>query len=342
MQARGLVSLFPIEKLSLIGVVAVIRKLPTVLRLIRQTVTAALALKPDIVVAIDSPDFTLRVAQRVRAADPRIRIIDYVSPSVWAWRPGRAKSMRRYVDHILALLPFEPEAHIRLGGPVCTYVGHPLTEQMASLRPSAEEQDRRRAAPPILLVLPGSRRSEIGHHLAIFGETLRQLRRGGQAFEAVLPTMPHLLEAVEKGIAAWPVKPRIVVGEEGKRAAFRVARAALAKSGTVTLELALAGVPMVGAYRMGAFESAVGKFVIRVRSVILANLVAEENVVPEFILRECTVENLKPALQEIMADTPARQRQLDVFGKLDSIMGIGGRSPSEKAADIILKELKAT
>ena len=154
---------------------------------------------PDILVIIDSPDFTHRVAKRVRARDAWIPIVDYVSPSVWAWRPGRARAMRTYVDHVLALLPFEPEAYRRLHGPPCSYVGHPLTEQLTSLRPNADEARRRDAPPPVLLVLPGSRRSEIRHHMADFGETLGRLAEQGVAFEPVLPTMPHLQEAVAEG-----------------------------------------------------------------------------------------------------------------------------------------------
>src|SRR6185295_4826582 len=141
----------------------------------KQTAAAVTGAAPDILVIIDSPDFTHRVARRVRARDPRIPIVDYVSPSVWAWRPGRARAMLTYVDHVLALLPFEPEAYQRLRGPPCSYVGHPLTEQLASLRPNPEERQRREAAPPVLLVLPGSRRSEIRHHMAVFGQTLARL-----------------------------------------------------------------------------------------------------------------------------------------------------------------------
>ena len=160
--------------------------------------------------------------------------------------------MLTYIDHVLALLPFEPEAYRRLRGPPCSYVGHPLTEQLASLRPGAEERQRRDEAPPVLLVLPGSRRSEIRHHMAVFGQALGRLRDEGVAFELILPTMPHLQEAVAEALKSWPVQPRVVIGEQEKRAAFRIAHAALAKSGTVTLELALSGVPMVTAYRTGA------------------------------------------------------------------------------------------
>jgi lipid-A-disaccharide synthase len=177
MTREGLAPLFPIEELSIMGFAAVIKQLPKILRLIRRTVDAVIATSPDILVIIDSPDFTLRVARRVRARDASIPIVDYVSPTVWAWRPGRARAMLRYIDHVLALLPFEPEAYQRLHGPPCSYIGHPLIEQLASLRPNVEEQARREAEPPVLLVLPGSRRGEIRHHLALFGAALAKLGR---------------------------------------------------------------------------------------------------------------------------------------------------------------------
>ncbi|THD53482.1 MAG: lipid-A-disaccharide synthase [Bradyrhizobium sp.] len=340
MAREGLVSLFPIEDLSIIGLAAVIKQLPKVLRLIRETAAAAIRAQPDILVIIDSPDFTHRVARRVRARDPSIPIIDYVSPSVWAWRPGRARAMCAYVDHVLALLPFEPEEYRKLQGPLCSYVGHPLTEQLSTLRPGAEEQKRRDAAPPVLLVLPGSRRSEIRHHMAVFGETLDRLQAEGVAFEPILPTMPHLQEAVTEALKGWKVVPRVVIGEQEKRAAFRIAHAALAKSGTVTLELALAGVPMVTAYKAGALEARIVRSLLQVNSVILANLVIGENVVPEFIQQNCTPEKLAPALSETLTDSSLRRRQLAAFAKLDDIMSTGNVSPSVRAADIVLATLR--
>jgi lipid-A-disaccharide synthase len=310
------------------------------LRKIRETAEAVIQASPDILVIIDSPDFTHRVARRVRARDPAIPIIDYVSPSVWAWRPGRARAMCAYVDHVLALLPFEPEAYRRLRGPPCSYVGHPLTEQIATLRPGADEQQRREAPPPVLLVLPGSRRSEVKHHMAVFGATLGLLQAEGVAFELILPTMPHLAEAVREGAANWPVQPRIVIGEQEKRAAFRIARAALAKSGTVTLELALAGVPMVTAYRTGAIEAWILLRVINVSSVILANLVVGENVVPEFLQRDCTPQKLSRALRDVLDESPLRRRQVEAFAKLEAIMSTGGQTPSTRAADIVLAAMR--
>jgi len=344
MAREGLTSLFPIEELSILGLAAVVRQLPKILRLIRDTASAVTDAPTDILVIIDSPDFTHRVARRVRARDPSIPIVDYVSPSVWAWRPGRARAMCRYIDHVLALLPFEPEAYQRLRGPPCSYIGHPLIEQLGSLRPNAEEQARRDAEPPVLLVLPGSRRSEIRHHMAIFGEALGRLRTEGVAFELLLPTMPHLLEAVREGVTRWQtdwqIEPRIVVGEQEKRAAFRIARAALAKSGTVTLELALSGVPMVAAYRAGRAEAFIVLRAITVPTVILANLVIGANVVPEFVQNDCTPEKLANALRDVLVDSEMRRRQLEAFAKIDAIMSTGSASPSVRAADIVLATMR--
>jgi lipid-A-disaccharide synthase len=340
MAREGLASLFPIEELSIMGLAAVVKQLPKILRLIRETATAVTEASPDIFVIIDSPDFTHRVARRVRARDPSIPIIDYVSPSVWAWRPGRARAMVRYVDHVLALLPFEPEAYRRLRGPPCSYVGHPLIEQIGQLRPGADEQVRRDAQPPVLLVLPGSRRSEINHHVAVFGETLGLLHAQDEAFELILPTMPHLQDAVAQAVKSWPVQPRVVVGDKEKRAAFRIAHAAFVKSGTATLELAIAGVPMVAAYKVGAVEAAIMRRAIRTSSVILANLVIGENVVPEFIQEDCTPQRLLPALREILTDSPLRRRQLEAFARLDAIMSTGNQPPSVRAADIVLATLR--
>ena len=339
MAREGLTSLFPIERLSIMGLSAVVLQLPKLLRLIRQTTDAVIAAAPDILVIIDSPDFTHRVARKVRSQNRSIPIVDYVSPTVWAWRPGRARAMVSYVDHVLALLPFEPAAYERLRGPPCSYVGHPLTEQVGLLRPNADELARRNAEPPVLLVLPGSRRGEVRRHMAVFGETLARLQAEGVAFDAVLPTMPHLEACVRDGVKSWKIEPRIVIGEQDKRAAFRIARAALAKSGTVTLELAIAGVPTVAAYRVGGIEAAVLMRLISVHTVILANLVLGENVMPEFLQTDCTPDNLARALRPLLADTPERARQLDAFGKLDAVMSTG-KTPSICAADIVLATMR--
>jgi lipid-A-disaccharide synthase len=336
MAAAGLESLFPIEEVTAIGLAAIPTRLAKILRRIRQTAAAVVAARPDVLVIIDSPDFTHRVARRVRVAAPAIPVVDYVSPSVWAWRPGRARAMRAYVDHVLAILPFEPAVHRKLGGPPTTYVGHPLAEQVKGLRPDAAEFLRRQADPPVVLVLPGSRPAEIRRLLGPFGAALELVRHRAGNIEVLLPTIPAVLEQVRNATANWPVAPRVIADPEQKLRAFRIARAALAASGTVTLELALAAVPTVAAYRVAGWEATVARRLIRVPSVILANLVLGENIVPELLQEDCVPERLAAALVPLLADGPERRRQLEAFGRLDEIMEIATAQPSRRAAEIVL------
>jgi lipid-A-disaccharide synthase len=339
MAAAGIASPFSIGELSLFGVLAIPRRLPGILRRMRETADAIVAARPDALVIIDGPEFTHRVARRVRARAPAIPILDYVSPSVWAWRPGRARAMRAYIDCVLAILPFEPAAHVRLGGPPCLYVGHPVIERIAELRPDAQEAERRRTGPPLVLVLPGSRASEIRRLLTIFGTAIERL--GGSAagpLELALPTVPHLEAQIRQETAGWAAAPRVVVDPAEKWAAFRRARAALAASGTVTLELALSGVPTVAAYRLPLIEEIILRLArpqMGLHSVILANLVLGENVVPEFLQRDCTPDRLAQALLPLLSETPLRSRQTEAFRRLDEIMALG-TAPSGKAAAIVL------
>jgi lipid-A-disaccharide synthase len=336
MAAAGVVSPFPLGDLAIIGFSAILGSLPKILRRIREAADAVVAAKPDVLVIIDSPEFTHRVARRVRKIAPHIPIVDYVCPSVWAWRPGRARAMRAYVDHVLALLPFEPAAMQRLGGPPTTFVGHPLSERIDSLRPNAEEARRRMSDPPVLLVLPGSRSGEIRRLSGVFGEAVGLLAQRVGPLDVVVPAIPRLADAVKAATASWAVPVRIVTSPEDKDAAFRIARAALSKSGTSTLELALAGVPMAAAYQVSFLEEMIGRAFIHVKSYILANLVLGENVVPEFLQHFCNPENLANALAPLMTDTPERRRQTEAFAGLDRIMAVGTAFPSERAADVIL------
>ncbi len=339
MAGEGVPSLFPLGDLAIVGFSTIPAKLPTILRRIRETADAVVAARPDVLVIIDSPDFTHRVAKRVRRRAPAIRIVDYVCPSVWAWRPWRAKSMRAYVDHVLTLLPFEPAELERLGGPPGTYVGHPLIEQLAQLRPNADEAKRRLTDPPVLLALPGSRSSEIRRMAGVFGAAIGLVAKRVGALDVVVPAVPRLADTVRTAVAAWPLPARVVTDPAEKLAAFRNARAALTKSGTSTLELALAGIPMVAAYKLSLIEAAIGGLLIRVPSVILANLVLGETAVPEFLQFKCTPERLCGALTPLLADTPERRRQVDALGRLDTMMGIGGEAPSARAAAVVMKFL---
>jgi lipid-A-disaccharide synthase len=343
MAAEGVVSPFPTDDLAIVGVSAIPARLRLILRRIRETADAVIAARPDALVIIDSPDFTHRVARRVRARAPSIPIVDYVSPTVWAWRSGRARAMRAYVDCVLAILPFEPAAHQRLSGPPCVYVGHPLIERLSDLRPNPREAERRRSSPPLVLVLPGSRSSEIRLLLAVFGEAIAHLHARVGALELVLPTMPHLAARVAAGVANWAVKPRIVTEPAEKWAAFRNARAALAASGTVTLELALAGVPTVAAYRLTLVEeiiARVARIKQRLASIILANLVLGENIVPELLQHDCTPERLAAALAPLLSDTPEWRRQIGAFARLDSIMALD-TLPSARAAAVVLEAARS-
>jgi lipid-A-disaccharide synthase len=294
-----------------------------------------------VLVTIDIPDFSLGVAKAVRASDPSIATVHYVLPSVWAYRPGRARKMAAFIDRVLAVLPFEPQVCADLGGPPCPYIGHLLGERVSEFRPAPGERTPIEAArPPVLLVLPGSRRSEIRRLLPAFGETVRRVVETVGPIELVLPAVSHLAENIRSGIASWPVKPTIVEGEAEKFAAFRRAHAALAASGTVTLELALAGVPMIVAYRIDPLAQWV-RLVVTAKTIVLANLVLGENVVPEFIDWQSTPARLAASLTPLLADTPERRRQVDAFARLDALMEIGGTTPSVRAAENVIETVAA-
>lgn len=336
MAAEGVPSLFPVGDLAIVGFTSILAKLPRIFRRIREAADAIIAAKPDVLVIIDSPEFTHRVARRVRVRAPDIPIVDYVCPSVWAWRPGRARKMRAYVDHVLALLPFEPKAMNDLDGPRCTFVGHPLGERLGDFRPNELEARLRRADPPLVLVLPGSRAGEIRRMASIFGSAMARVVEQYGPLEAVVPAIPRLADAVRAAVATWPIPARVTTDPDEKHEAFRTARAALTKSGTSTLELALAGVPMVAAYKVSPVEEVVGRLLIHAPSAILANLVLGKNVVPEFLQRDCTAERLAAALVPLLGDTPDRRRQSEAFSRLDDIMEIGKAKPSAHAASLVL------
>ena len=339
MQAAGLTSQFPISDVAVMGPVAILSNLPRLVDRVYRTVAAGVAARPDAIVIIDSPEFTHPIAKRLRRKLPRTPIIDYVSPTVWAWRPGRARKMTRYVDHVMALLPFEPAAHARLGGPDCSYVGHPLIERqdwIASLDTGALSRRLRISMQRTpIVVLPGSRSSEVEKLMPVFGETLHKLEADGTGVEVLLPSVPHLRDRIQALSQDWAMPVHLLDGEEDKFTAFRLARAALAASGTVTLELALAGTPMVVAYRVDGIAKNL-RFLVKVPSIVLANLVLDQNAFPEFIQEQCTAEHLAPALADLVGDTEARQKQLWALDSIAERMHLAEGTPSDKAAEIVL------
>jgi lipid-A-disaccharide synthase len=339
MEAEGLASLFPMGDIAVMGFSAVIARLPLLLRRIKEAAAAIIVAKPDALVIIDSPDFTHRVARRVRATLPKLPVIDYVSPSVWAWRPGRARAMRRYIDHVLALLPFEPLAHRRLGGPGCTYVGHPLSQRLGELVPSGEDLAAREASPPTLLVLPGSRRIEVARLMPVFGAAVAELH-AQRPMEVVLPAVRSLADEIGELARAWPIAPKIVTGDSGKLRAFRRARVALAASGTVALELALARIPMIGAYKIGAIEFEILKRLVTVNLVLLPNLILDRMAVPELIQHDCNPQALVRELAPLFGDTPQRHAQLAALDEVSARVVVPrDKTPAALAADAVLKVL---
>lgn len=339
LKALGVTSLFDIEEIAVMGLGPVVARLPTIFRRLSDTVEAILASKPDLVVLIDSPDFTHRVAKRVRRRAPDIPIMGWVSPSVWAWRPGRAKAMASFVDHLLVLLPFEVEAHRKLGGPPATYVGHPLVDELASLRPqSAEERpalepDTR----PTILVLPGSRSGEISRLMPVLKETMirvSQLMEDAQP-HLILPTVAKHEADLRSRVADWPMPVNVVSDQADKRAAFRSAHAAIAASGTVSLELALSGIPMVVIYRLD-WLARLFRSLVKVWTIILPNLVLGRPVVREYVDETARPEALARALVALAQDTPERRAQVEAFSELDQVMrGPDEASPADRARAVV-------
>lgn len=341
MAAQGFASLFPLSDVAVMGPLAILSQLPTLIARVHTAVDAAIAANPDAVVIIDSPEFTHPIAKRIRRRAPHIPIIDYVSPSVWAWRPGRAKRMRGYVDHVMALLPFEPAVHQRLGGPPCSYVGHPLIERhawLSALDPAPLAARLGLAIDqPILLVLPGSRASEVRRLIGDFGQTIARLHDQNIYPTILLPVVESVRPLVEAALTRWPAQPHLIAGEDDKFRAFKLATAALAASGTVTLELALAGTPMVVAYKVEPL-AAKFRFLLKTPSIVLANLILGDNAIPEYIQERCTPELLAAAVAPLLSDTPERRTQLAALARIPGRMLLpNGGTPSNTAADIVLK-----
>jgi lipid-A-disaccharide synthase len=339
---QGLRSLFDGSEIALMGFTSVVRRLPLLVRRIGQTAEAIIAFRPDVLITIDSPAFGLRVAAKVKARLPFVKAVHYVCPSVWAWAPKRAPKMAAYIDHVLCLLPFEPEALKRLNGPPGTFVGHRLTRDPAIADAAAQQSARlirQSEGRRVLLVLPGSRRSEVSALLKPFSETIAVLRARGHEFDAVLPTVPHVARLVREAASTWPVLPEIVDTTEARISAFARADAAIAASGTVSLELALAGVPLISCYRTDALATLMMRM-ITVWSASLPNLVADWPVVPEYYNDYLRPEHMARAIEQLWTESPARRAQLQGFEQIRRILRTE-RSAGDVAAEVIAGLLPA-
>tara|TARA_R110002020_G_scaffold266308_2_gene481228 strand:- start:409 stop:1572 length:1164 start_codon:yes stop_codon:yes gene_type:complete len=312
--AEGLASLFDYSELSIIGFSAVIAQLPRLILRINQTADAIIAARPDGLVIIDSPDFSHRVARRVRKALPDLKIINYVCPTVWAWKPERAPAMRAWVDHILSIFPFEAEIVARLGGPPLTYVGHRLMDDPGLVAARAAQMARRSRGgtddgPPLCLILPGSRRSEVRRLGPTFGEAARWLSGLNPQMGFVLPAGAHVERQVRDEVLGWDVHCRVVSGDAAKWEAFGQADVAIAASGTVLLELALAGVPHISCYKLDPV-SRLFINLITTWTAALPNMIAGHVVTAELYDDQIRPERLARIADQLSRDTLHRAAAL--------------------------------
>jgi len=341
MTAQGLDSRFDMSELSVMGLAEILPKYRHLKRRIAQTAQAVIAMQPDVLITIDSPDFSLRVAKRVKA-NSDIRTVHYVAPTVWAWRPGRAAKMARHIDHVLALFPFEPplmQAH----GMACDFVGHPVVaEQIAS---DSEVREFRAAQGigdrPLLMVLPGSRRGEVARLSARLGDAVGLVAQSKPDLRVVVPAARPVLDMVRDATRDWPVTPLIIDPTQDrngaqKRAAFRAADVALAASGTVSLELAAASTPMVIAYDMNWLSAAIIKRMLLVDTATLVNLVSQTRAVPEYLGAEFKPAAVARAVEDVLADPQAQRAAMALT--MDRL-GQGGEAPGLRAARAVLARL---
>lgn len=344
MAAEGLASLFPMEELSVMGIVEILPKYFHLKRRIRETAQAALDADPDVIISIDSPDFCLRVARLVKARRD-IRTVHYVAPSVWAWRPHRADRMAGVIDHVLALLPFEPP-YMRAAGMACDFVGHPVVDQPQADadRIAAFRTRHGLGDAPVILALPGSRGGEVARLGPIFGDALRAVLRRRPDLRVVLPATAARAEQVRALVRDWPGAPVVIAPDDmkiaaymdEKSAAFGAADVALAASGTVSLELAAAGTPMVIAYDVNWITREIIRRMLRIDTLTLVNLVSETRAVPEFNGERCRPDLIAAGVLQVL-DAPEAQHA--AMQATMTRLGRGGEAPGLRAARAVLAGL---
>lgn len=350
MQAEGLDSLFPMQELSVMGLAEVLPKYPHLRRRMIETADAAIALQPDALITIDSPDFCLRVARRVKSGSA-IRTVHYVAPTVWAWRAGRARKMARVIDQVLALFPFEPP-YLEAEGARCDFVGHPVAAQPQASTAEVNELRRRLHLPEtarFVLALPGSRKSEVERLAPVFGDALTRVVARHPGLHIVVPTLDAVAETLQAEASNWPDNLHILTpsglppdkAQSMKRAAFAGAEAALAASGTVSLELAAASVPMVIGYDLNWLSLKILRRMVLIDTVTLVNIVTGTRTVPEYLGADCTANNLSDALLEILDNEETRRAQIEAANDCMAQLGRGGAAPGLRAAQAVLDGLGA-
>jgi len=340
MQARGMDSLFPMEELSLMGFTEVLPHIPNLLRRLSQARNEILRQQADMALTIDSPSFSLRLQKRLDGQ--ALKRVHYVAPQVWAWRRGRAAKLGAKIDHLLALLPFEPPFFRRHGLP-CSFVGHPIIEE-AGRRGNGARFRKRYEQPddaPIICLLPGSRLSEIKQHMPVLKATANLLWQRFPRLRLILPTLPSLTPVLRPMVEDWPIQPLILAERADRFDAYAASWLAIAASGTVTLELALANLPHVTIYRTGAITAWLARQMINVDHVNLVNLILNRPVVPEWLQEDCNPERITTSVLHLIEDVDHRQAQKASLGEVMSMLR-GGEdgTPSEQAARRVLDLLE--
>ena len=335
MAAEGLESLFPLDEIAVFGIIEILPHVLNIYRRVKQTVAAAKAARPAVLVTIDSPSFTLEISQRLKGAG--FPLVHLVAPQVWAWKPWRARPMARYLDHLLALLPFEPP-YFERHGLSTTFIGHPAVE--AAAIPSDPAAFRARhgilADAPLLCLCPGSRLGEVRRLESVFAQTLVLLEREMPNLRVVAPTVATVAALVERLAGSWPVPTLVLSDPREKHHAFAACNAALAASGTVTLELAVAGVPAVVAYRVSPLSAILARLLLKAKYASLVNLVLDRAVQPELLQRDCTPEKLYAAIRRLLGDPAARAAHAAAYREAARRLGLDGEAPSLRAVRVLL------
>jgi len=332
MQERGLEPLFDVSQIAIMGLSGVVKKLPSLLARARQVAVDILEKDPDVVLLIDSPEFAKVVAKRTKAKRPDLPVVKYVCPTVWSWRPGRAAKMNSYVDHVLAILPFEPEVMRDLGGPETTYVGHPLARLAGTID---FKKKRKPKNPPNILLLPGSRNSEASRLMPILRETIAILEERGQSGNYLLPAVPHLRSMIEKEIATWDVKPELLDEEQAKLEAMQTGDVAIAASGTAILELAMYGVPTISIYKLDPAINAL-RFMMKAWTAALPNLIADKVIVPERINEFARPGYIARLAEDLLIESSQRAAQIEGFKLVHDKMQ-QEKPPGQKCAEVVLR-----
>ncbi len=344
---QGLDSIFAMDELSVMGIAEVLPKMRQLLRRIKETANSIESINPTALITIDSPDFCFRVAKRAKTRLPTLRVIHYVAPSVWAWRPKRAAKMARFVNHVLTLLPFEPP-YMEAEGMSCDFVGHPITTEKQATDAQAIEfrvEMGMASDAQLLTLLPGSRASEVTRLGPVFREVVERLRCDYPDLKVIIPSVASRVDLIKKIFADVdvtildPTSLPSKDSEDRKRACYKTSDVALAASGTVSLELAAAETPMVIAYDMHWFTAFIKRRMVRVSTATLVNLLTDTNVVPEFLLEECTAENIYHSVKNLLESAEARDAQLAVSAKAMEALGKGGDTSGNRAAKSVLKFL---